>query len=409
MLPVVLNTLLVGCTSLQARAMGAPVSIERSEYLPLDGAKLYLLIRGADRTAPVLLWLHGGPGGAERPLFRYFNGDLEKRFVVVYWDQRSAGRSFDPKADPHRLTIAQHLADLDAVVDHLRQTLSQGKIVLMGHSWGAALGLLYAQAHPEKVSAFIGVNPLVATRKAQQAQYDFVSAEARLRKDDEVLARLRQIGTPPFKEARQVLAMERLVERYGGVFHKKPPRTWVLLRAISGGLVTPWEIPRLIHANNVSLEAMNAELLSLDLSSSVSTVEVPVLLFLGRNDRHMDAKLAASYFESLQAPVKRLLWFEESAHNIPFEESSLFNATVSRELQSIGIGSSKQDNLPEKATDAQRVVNTWHSTNGSIAMILQPTTESTICTNDLFQPWQRKSSWRFVFKWLATGKLARKR
>jgi len=246
--------------------MGAPVSIERSEYLPLDGAKLYLLVRGADRTAPVLLWLHGGPGGAERPLFRYFNGDLEKRFVVVYWDQRSAGRSFDPKADPHRLTIAQHLADLDAVVDHLRQTLSQGKIVLMGHSWGAALGLLYAQAHPEKVSAFIGVNPLVATQKGKQAQYDFVSAEARRRKDDEVLARLQQIGTPPFKEAPKVLAMERLVQRYGGVFHEKPSRTWVLAQAIFGGLVTPWEIPRLIHANNVSLEAMNAELLSLDLS-----------------------------------------------------------------------------------------------------------------------------------------------
>ena len=83
----------------------------------------------------MLLWLHGGPGGAERPLFRYFNSELENHFVVVYWDQRGAGRSFDPKADPHRLTIAQHVADLDAVVDHLRQSLSQDKIILMGHSW----------------------------------------------------------------------------------------------------------------------------------------------------------------------------------------------------------------------------------------------------------------------------------
>jgi hypothetical protein len=48
-----------------------------------EALPLYLLIRGADRTAPLLLWLHGGPGGAERPLFRYFNDDLEKSFVVV--------------------------------------------------------------------------------------------------------------------------------------------------------------------------------------------------------------------------------------------------------------------------------------------------------------------------------------
>ncbi|MDR4467504.1 MAG: hypothetical protein MRJ68_04280 [Nitrospira sp.] len=61
----------------------------------MDGTKLYLLTIGEDRQAPILLWLHGGPGGAERPLFRYFNSELEKHFVVAYWDQRGAGRSFD--------------------------------------------------------------------------------------------------------------------------------------------------------------------------------------------------------------------------------------------------------------------------------------------------------------------------
>src|SRR5215469_415480 len=167
--------LLAGCTVLQWCAKPtAAVPINRSEHLPLDGTKLYLLTRGADRSAPVLLWLHGGPGGAERPLFRYFNSELENHFVVVYWDQRGAGSSFDPKADPHRLTIARHVADLDAVVDHLRHSLVQDKIILIGHSWGAALSLLYARAHPDKVSAFIGVNPVISTREGQQAQYDFV-------------------------------------------------------------------------------------------------------------------------------------------------------------------------------------------------------------------------------------------
>lgn len=337
MLPVVLSAVFVGSTVIEACSTAAAVPIKRSEYLPFDGAKLYLLIRGADSTAPVLLWLHGGPGGAERPLFRYFNGDLEKYFVVVYWDQRGAGRSFNPKADPHRLTIAQHLADLDAVVNHLLKSLDQNKIILMGHSWGAALGLLYAHAHPDKVSAFIGVNPLVSTREAQQAQYDFVLAEASRRQDGKASTRLREIGAPPYKKAGHVLAMEKLVQRYGGVFHREPKRTWIMVRAIFSGLVTPWEIPRLIRANNISLEAMNEELLSLDLSRSVPSADVPVLCFLGRYDRHTDATLAASYFASLRAPVKRLVWFEKSAHNVPFEEPSLFDATVVRALQSIGI------------------------------------------------------------------------
>jgi pimeloyl-ACP methyl ester carboxylesterase len=110
-----------------------------------------------------------------------------------------------------------------------------------------------------------------------------------------------------------------------------------MVRAIFSGLVTPWEIPRLIHANNVSLEAMNEELVGLDLARSVPSTDVTVLFFLGRYDRHTEAKLAATYFASLRAPGKRLVWFEKSAHNIPFEEPRLFNATVVRELQSIGI------------------------------------------------------------------------
>src|SRR5215831_4823304 len=335
-LSLMLCALLAGCIVLRLSAKAtAAVSIKRSEHLTVDSTKMYLLARGADRSAPVLLWLHGGPGGAERPLFRYFNSELENHFVVVYWDQRGAGRSFDPKADPHRLTIAQHVVDLDAVVDHLRQSLGKDKIILMGHSWGAALGLLYAQAHPDKVSAFIGVNPVVSTREGQQAEYDFALAASRP-KDKVALAHLREIGPPPYKKVGQVLAMEKLVQRHGGVFHKEPRRTWIMVRAIFSGLVTPWEIPRLIQANNVSLEAMNEELLGLDLARSVPSTGVPVLFFLGRYDRHADGTLAATYFATLCAPVKRLVWFEKSAHNVPFEEPRLFNATVVRELQSIG-------------------------------------------------------------------------
>lgn len=49
---------------------------------------------------------------------------------------------------------------------------------------------------------------------------------------------------------------------------------------------------------------------------------------LGRRDRHVDSRVAAHYVETLQAPVKKLVWFESSAHNPPFEEPERFNETV---------------------------------------------------------------------------------
>jgi len=333
--------LLFGVALLIAASGAAPAAsepVQTSEWLAVDGAALYLETRGADRAAPVVLWLHGGPGGAARPLFRYFNSDLEQHFVVAYWDQRGAGRSFDPEADPRQLTIARHLADLDAVVDHLRRTFGRDEVVLIGHSWGGALGLLYAHDHPSKVAAFVAVAPVVAPRAGQQAEYDFVLSEATRRGDEDALAQLRELGAPPYDTSAEVLAVGQLTDRYGGVFHQAPNRPWLLLSGLFGGLAAPWEIPRLIRATEVSLDAMYEELIGLDLSQSVPSVDVPVFFLLGRYDRRVDARLAARYLESLRAPSKRVIWFERSAHNVPFEEPDRFDDTVLDAVRSIGIG-----------------------------------------------------------------------
>ena len=334
---IMLFALVMGCVSPLTSATDTAAPIRRSEYLAVDGARLFLLTRGTDRRAPVLLWLHGGPGGPERPLFRYFNGVLETHFVVAYWDQRGAGRSFDPQADPHRLTISRHLADLDAVVDHLRKVLGQDKLVLIGHSWGSVLGVLYAQHHPEKVSAFIGVAQVVSWLRTQQAQYDFVAAEAARRKDEAPLTRLRAMGPPPYETFDQQAAMEDLVDQYGAVFHKKPCKICVVIRGMITGLVTPWELLSIHRGIHVSLGAMTSELLSLNLERAVPSVGVPVFFFLGRHDRHVDSTIAAGYFETLRAPRKQLIWFEDSAHNVPFEEPELFNETVVSTLRSIAM------------------------------------------------------------------------
>jgi len=294
-----------------------------------------MAVRGDDASAPVLIWLHGGPGAAERPLFQLFNSSLERRFIVVYLDQRGTGRSFDPKADPRRLTITRHLADLDIVIDHLRTEFKKQKVILIGHSWGSALGLLYAQAHPEKVAAFVGVGQETSELAREKSQYDFVKTEATRHGDSDALARLEKIGPPPFSAKRE-LAIQDLVDRYGGYFHNRPCFFWVVLRGIIGGYVTPWELPRMIRGNEVSLKAMNAELLKLDLRTRVPKVDVPVIFMLGRYDRQVDSRLAAAYFKKLIAPAKRLMWFEKSAHNIPFEQPKTFNKAVPRLLEEVG-------------------------------------------------------------------------
>src|SRR5215831_14007017 len=106
LLRLAIGILLLACTSLTSESCAkfGGDSVDDSRRIKVGGAELYVEIRGLNRSAPLLLWLHGGPGGPERPLFRYFNSDLERRFLVAYLDQRGAGRSFDRAADTTRLT-----------------------------------------------------------------------------------------------------------------------------------------------------------------------------------------------------------------------------------------------------------------------------------------------------------------
>jgi len=94
-----------------------------------------------------------------------------------------------------------------------------------------------------------------------------------------MLAQAHKIGRPPGTSAKSEIKAEKLVQHYGGIFHNQPNRFWVILRAILCCLVTPWQIDKIIHANNVSLDAMNEELLNRDLTRAASQVEVPVLFF----------------------------------------------------------------------------------------------------------------------------------
>jgi esterase/lipase len=73
------------------------------------------------------------------------------------------------------------------------------------------------------------------------------------------------------------------------------------------------------------------------LRNEISSVDVPVAFFLGRHDHHADARLSAEYFEGLQAPQKLLIWFERSAHDVPFDEAEEFVKQVTAVTQRIPI------------------------------------------------------------------------
>lgn len=71
-----------------------PGSVATMTDASIGGVTQRLWFRGVSAASPAVILLHGGPGTSETALFRHFNADLERRFLMIYWEQRGTGRSY---------------------------------------------------------------------------------------------------------------------------------------------------------------------------------------------------------------------------------------------------------------------------------------------------------------------------
>jgi proline iminopeptidase len=65
-------------------------------------------------------------------------------------------------------------------------------------------------------------------------------------------------------------------------------------------------------------------------SGRIRKLAVPLILFVGRNDRNVNADVSAAWFATVQAPEKQLVWFEHSAHLPMTEEPGKFLLSLVR-------------------------------------------------------------------------------
>lgn len=132
----------VAATASPPQAWALP---ERELMVPVEGGRVWVGVNGDvnARAAPVV-FIHGGPGGTHLP-FGGMTALAGERAVIVY-DQLDSGMSDHP-SDPANWRVERFVAELEAI----RAKLGIGKWHVVGHSWGAAIALEYAAAHPGRV------------------------------------------------------------------------------------------------------------------------------------------------------------------------------------------------------------------------------------------------------------------
>lgn len=303
-----------------------PGSIAEAEYRRLGGLDQWVLMRGKSMGNPPLIVLHGGPGMSETSWFRYFNAPLENSFTVVYWDQRGAGKSFDRGVPRSSMTVEQFMTDLDDLVEAVRARVDQPKVVIFGHSWGSALGTLYSSRFPDKVAAYVGSGQYGDVAANHAASHAYALSEAERRGNRRALRKLHEVG-PSLYLPQELLASRTWVMRFEGGM--RPAALWKIVRA---SVATPesslLDLPRAARGLRFSIDAMWPETSRLNLVDLVPALKMPVFFFLGRNDHWVPPGPTVAYFDRLDAPAKKLVWFEHSGHEPFVDEPAKFDSAM---------------------------------------------------------------------------------
>jgi pimeloyl-ACP methyl ester carboxylesterase len=117
-----------------------------------DGVPLHAEINGPDDAPVTIVFSHGYT--LNQGCWHYQRAGLSGRWRLVFWDQRSHGRS--GRSDPAHVSIGQLGADLRAVL--MAAAPGASPAVLVGHSMGGMAIMALARQHPELFgSKIIGV------------------------------------------------------------------------------------------------------------------------------------------------------------------------------------------------------------------------------------------------------------
>lgn len=297
-------------------------AVSTLDYIQIGGLEQSVLIRSKDTKNPILLFLHGGPGMPMMYLAHDFQRPLEKNFTIVQWDRRGAGKTYSRnKPQPESMSTRQLIDDAYALIDTLRNRYDQQKIVLVGHSFGTHLGSIMVTERPEIFSAYISIGQVVDDSLAIELQAKFIREQARLKNRTDILAAIDTLDHRYY---------ENWLFEFGGVLKNHTSFFPLLRTGLQAPEYTFSEALDIAKGSNFSSFHMKCNVLPGSIYSEVEAYEIPVYFFIGLSDYTTPHELVTEYYEKINAPVKEIVYFKNSAHFPFFEEPQAFCREVTR-------------------------------------------------------------------------------
>mgnify|MGYP006275853329 CR=1 FL=1 len=299
-----------------------PGSIAELKKVELGGIEQYIMLRGRDRTNPVLLFLHGGPGYPQISYIRHYQSELERHFVVVNWDQRGSGLSYSEDIPAESMTVDTLLSDTYQLVELLCERFNQDQIFLVGHSYGSYLGILMVDRHPELFEGYVGIGQMSNDLESERLSYRYTLKKAREEENTQAINQLEEIGPPPYQKDEDFDTQRKWLKIYS---ESDLNIKNITIRNIIFSPEYNWlDSRKFIQGAKFTRKTMYDHAFNINLFEEVKEVDIPIYFCLGKKDYGVPFEFSAKYFNFLKAPEKKIFWFPESGHYLHLENQEKF-------------------------------------------------------------------------------------
>ncbi|MGW3202886.1 alpha/beta fold hydrolase [Streptomyces sp. NPDC001135] len=304
-------------------AITTPNGVDESSYVRIGGIDQWISVRGEDRTNPVILEIHGGPGSSNL-VFLPRTRAWERHFTIVRWDMRGAGRTFAAAPeDQGELTLDRLYRDALEVTHHIRTRLGVDKVVLLANSFGTVTGLRLARNHPELYAAYVGTDQNIIGGGRDTTAYESLLTRLEKAGKKKQLAQMAAMGPD-----RSAWSAHEWAE-YAKTVVTTDPLTYdtmktVVIRSLwFSPLHTLRDLRAYLKAQTFS-EPLGPQAMTIDEYAEGTAFRLPVFLFQGDSDVLTPPEPARRFYEALTAPVKDFALIPEAGHFASFRHPDQF-------------------------------------------------------------------------------------
>jgi pimeloyl-ACP methyl ester carboxylesterase len=137
------------------------------KYIRYKNYRIHYAVVG-DSAKPLLLIIHGSPGAWYSSMKLLDDSALQKNFRIISVDRAGFGKSNYGVSEP---SIQEHVHYLERIV---KEYNNDGRIYLMGSSYGASIAASFTMQHPEMVQELYLISPVIDPSKEKMFWFSYV-------------------------------------------------------------------------------------------------------------------------------------------------------------------------------------------------------------------------------------------